>query len=171
VKTGRPETSSKTAHHLASAEGWLLLHNPIEALGELQCIPLEDRKGLLFLELNWRLHADLQEWEEALKVAIQLISEHPSDTSGYILRSYAIRRSKEGSLEAASQALLEAAAKFPKESIIPYNLACYAAQLGNLKEARDFLRMALELGDRQQMIRMARRDEDLKPLWSELIKG
>ncbi|NBQ25306.1 MAG: tetratricopeptide repeat protein [Verrucomicrobia bacterium] len=160
---GHPETSSKTAHHLASAEGWLLLHNPIEALGELQCIPLEDRKDLLFLELNWRLHADLQEWEEALKVA--------TDTSGYILRSYAIRRSKEGSLEAASQALLEAAAKFPKESIIPYNLACYAAQLGNLKEARDFLRMALELGDRQQMIRMARRDEDLKPLWSELIKG
>ena len=157
-----------TSHCLSSAEGWLLLNNPIEALGELQKIDPEDRSTSEYLETEWRVHADLRQWDLGLEVAQRLMEAYPENTSGYILRSYALRRAPKGSLEAAREALLEAAAKFPREPIIPYNLACYAAQEGHLKEARTFLRMALEIGDRKQLIRMARRDEDLKPLWEEL---
>ncbi len=46
-----------------------------------------------------------------------------------------------------------------------YNLACYECQLGNLKEAREWLKQAFNLGDAKQMKLAALDDPDLQPLW------
>ena len=81
-----------TSHCLSSAEGWLLLNNPIEALGELQKIDPEDRSTSEYLETEWRVHADLEQWDLGLEVAQRLMETYPENTSGYILRSYALRR-------------------------------------------------------------------------------
>jgi hypothetical protein len=64
--------------------------------------------------------------------------------------------------------LLPVVDKFPKEYIIRYNLACYACQLGNLEEARHWLKKAIEMADPKEVKLMALNDPDLKPLWKEL---
>ena len=64
----------------------------------------------------------------------------------------------------------EAAEAFPKESIIPFNLACYACQMRQLEEARAWLRRALKIGGKQKIKQLALDDPDLQPLWEEIRK-
>ena len=55
--------------------------------------------------------------------------------------------------------------KFPKETIIPYNLACYAAQMGRLDEAWEWLHKAMAAAESVNRIKqMALADPDLQPL-------
>jgi hypothetical protein len=55
--------------------------------------------------------------------------------------------------------------------MIPYNLACYAAQFGRLEEAWQWLHKAMAAaGDTQHIKRMALADADLQKLW-ERIRG
>jgi hypothetical protein len=57
--------------------------------------------------------------------------------------------------------------KFPRECLIPYNLACYCAQLGDLEEAKSWFVKAMEI---EEMVvkRMVVDDPDLKPLWDSM---
>lgn len=75
-------------------------------------------------------------------------------------------------MQAAWDALLPAAEKFPDVHVIPFNLACYACQMGRLPEARDWLKRALEIAGKarnQKRVRLRALDEpDLEPLWKEL---
>ena len=57
--------------------------------------------------------------------------------------------------------------RFPDVPTIPYNLACYACQLGRLDDSRQLLKRAVKLGGRDYH-RMALEDEDLQPLWTEI---
>ena len=60
--------------------------------------------------------------------------------------------------------LLDAKAKFPKEATIPYNLACYYCQLGEMEKAKCHLKKAFEIDLNWR--KAALEDEDLKPLWN-----
>jgi len=71
-------------------------------------------------------------------------------------------------LEKAWAALKPAAEKFPKESLIPFNLSCYACQMQQLDEARVWLKRALEVGGKERIKQQALLDPDLKPLWDEI---
>ena len=153
---------------ISSAEGWIILGNPIEAIGELEQVSNPVKLRPEYLELKWRVFADTQEWDAALELSEGMVRDLPDHPGGFILRSYALRRSSKGSVEQATISLLEAAVKFPSEPIIPYNLACYACQSGELVQARKFLRLALEIGDRKELLKMAGMDSDLKSLWNEL---
>lgn len=62
--------------------------------------------------------------------------------------------------------LLPMAPQFPEESIIPYNLACYACQMGNLELAQDWLQRAAKLRPKNEIKAMALSDPDLAPLRS-----
>jgi hypothetical protein len=77
-----------------------------------------------------------------------------------------------GGLQAAWEALLPVAEKFPTVSTIPYNLACYAAQLDRLDGARDWWEKALTIaqanGGFDEIRLMALDDPDLEPLWREI---
>ncbi|MEI6396380.1 MAG: hypothetical protein WCT12_35400 [Verrucomicrobiota bacterium] len=64
--------------------------------------------------------------------------------------------------------LLPVVDRFPKEHIIRYNLACYACQLGNLKQVRDWLKKAIKLANTKDVKLMALNDPDLEPLWKEI---
>ena len=83
-------------------------------------------------------------------------------------RAYALRRAKEGGLQAAWSALLPAIDKFPAEPTIPYNLACYACQMGQVDEARQWLKRAMKIGGNKKVKIRALNDEDLEPLWEEI---
>jgi hypothetical protein len=62
--------------------------------------------------------------------------------------------------------LLDAEAKFPREGAIPYNLACYYCQLGEMETAKDYLKKAFEIDLNWRTA--ALNDDDLKPLWDSL---
>jgi Flp pilus assembly protein TadD len=160
-------------HYLEAALGWLMLGNPPEARAEFEQVAAAYRQHPQTLQVEWRLLADEKRWREALAPAEAHIAVAPADPAGYIHRSYALHELKQ--TEEALQKLLPAAALFPTESTIPYNLACYSCQLGDLDAARHWLRhaFAIETSDRQRQLRreMALQDVDLQPLWPELRQG
>jgi Flp pilus assembly protein TadD len=153
---------------LSAALGWVELGNPAEALAELEHVAPPNQHHPGVLEVRWVALAELKRWELALAAASELVRVKPDNASGWLHRAYALRRVSDGGLEQAWTALLPAAHMFPKEPLIPYNLACYACQLQKLDEAREQLKRAMTIGNPTEIKRMALLDEDLIPLWPEI---
>lgn len=156
------------SHHLLAAEGWLELGSPSEAAAELDLISPSDQQHPDVLEMRWALHAHSRKWDAALEAARDLLRVAPDRASGWLHQAYALRRAVDGGLEQAREALQPAAEQFPKQPIIPFNLACYACQLGQLDEARAWLKRAMKVGGKKSIRIMALADADLKPLWPEI---
>lgn len=153
-------------HHVVAADGWLDLGLPSEALRELdQCSP-ETRRTSIASQVAWRAHAERRDWAAALAVAEHWVAEDPKKVGGWLNRSYALhelRRTGE-----ASEALLPAAAMFPKDPIIRYNLACYACRMGDLDAARRWLREVVRIQDLAFLKALAMDDPDLETLRHEI---
>ena len=62
--------------------------------------------------------------------------------------------------------LIRAAALHPGEGLIQFNLGCYEWQLGNLVQAKAYLKRATKIDAKFKQ--MALDDFDLKPLWASL---
>lgn len=114
---------------------------------------------ILWLEL-WSATA---RWNKAVEVARTLAQMEPDEADWQIRLAYSTRRAF--SILDAEKILREAMERFPKESLIVYNLACYACQLGRMDEARRLLRKAFEMNPTHY--RGAHEDDDLKPLKAE----
>ena len=154
-------------HHLLAVVGWLELGNPTEANEELARLSPKSLDHVEVLEVRWMVCAATASWGPALEVATRLHAQHPERDSGWLHRAYALRRVAGGGLEQAWEALRPAYEKFPKTSPIPFNLACYATQLGRLADAWEWLHRAMEAeGDVDRIKKMAMADKDLEPLWS-----
>lgn len=158
------------SHHLNAAEGWMGLGDRAEAAAELARISARNRRHPDVLETRWALQAHENRWDDALVTARELLEKAPTRSAAWLHHSYALRRATGGGLQQAWGALLPAATKFPDEPIICFNLACYSCQLGNLDEARGWLKRSLKLGERDKIKLMALVDEDLAPLWPEIRK-
>jgi hypothetical protein len=151
-----PPLDPPDSHHLNAASGWLSLGNAIEAWTEFNQIQATLRSHPEVLQFEWQLLARDQRWLEALHIGERLVEAAPDEPSAWVQR------------------LLPAAARFPQDLIIPYNLACYTCQLGDLVTARCWLDQSLALSEnlRQKLERLqaALEDADLQPLWPELTK-
>ena len=159
-------------HLVRAAEGWLELRLPAEAEAELAQVSPRLQEHPAVLDAHWQLHAARCEWGLAHQFGERLITAAPQLVSGWIHRAYAARRMTGGGLTSAWNALLPAAERFPDESLIPYNLACYACQLGQLPLARQWLQRALAIATRLNhhttLQQMAAQDADLAPLHEEI---
>ena len=154
--------------HLEAAEGWLELGNPEEAKLELEHIAPEQREHPHVLEMRWKVYAAAKQWELAVEAARALasaLSDHPDGWIHWAFSLHELKRTQE-----AWGVLIPMADKFPDECTIAYNLACYACQLGNLKESLEWLGRALKLDDKKAVRSMALADADLKPLWKVIRK-
>ena len=156
-------------HFLNAATGWLMLGNAVEARIEFDQIGVGLREHPLVLEFEWRLLAAEKRWLDAIEASERLLRVSPDDANAWVHRSYALhelRRTRE-----AFDLLLPALKRFPEETIIPYNLACYTCQLGDLPAARNWLEQALAFDngaeEKLQRLRAALEDPDLKALWPE----
>ena len=69
-------------------------------------------------------------------------------------------------IDVAMEILVDAEAEFPREPAIPYNLACYYCQLGEMEKAKRYLKDAFEIDLNWR--KAALDDEDLRPLWDSL---
>ena len=156
------------SHHLSAAVGWLELGNGGEARLELDKISETLREDPDVLRVWWAVLAAVENWREALEISGRLLQKAPDDARSWLHHAYALRRAPGGGVEAAWKVLLHAAEKFPEEETIPYNLSCYACQLGEYDQARRWLRQAMRRGGREEIRNRALNDEDLKPLWWEI---
>lgn len=153
-------------HVVSAAAGWLELANHREALAELETLPAEARAHPESLDIEWKAHAGLRQWEPALVVAERLIERSPDEVAGWIHRSYCLhelRRTRE-----AMELLSPAYTRFQRDFVVPYNLACYACQLGDLAGAKTWLERACRQGNARTIKRMAMQDSDLAAIHPEI---
>ncbi len=155
-------------HFVRAAEGWLELGDSAEAARELRLVSREAAGHPDVLELGWRLHAMKGQWDDALTVAEQVTAAAPDRPSGWIHQSYCLHELKR--TREAWDLLLDKVAQFPRDSIIPYNLACYACQMGDLVAAREWLKKAAQLRGIGEIRAMAASDPDLAPIRDSLDK-
>jgi tetratricopeptide (TPR) repeat protein len=151
---------------LHAAEGWFELGNAIEATAELDQISPISRTHPAVLEVRWQIYAKIKQWDAALDIASALIQLVPDNSIGWVHRSFTLHELKRTA--EARDNLLRVVDKFPKDTIMRYNLACYECQLGRLAQAQLWLQKAFDLGDPAAIKLMALDDPDLKPLWETL---
>jgi tetratricopeptide (TPR) repeat protein len=152
--------------HLEAAEGWLGLGNQIEAFEELERISPQLRVHPDVLEIRWQIYAKEKKWEACVNIARAIAKFAPSHPNGWIHLAYSLHELKH--TKKAWDVLIPIVDKFPKEYLMRYNLACYACQLGKLKESWVWLEKAFSIGDSKQLKLMALDDPDLEPLWTEI---
>jgi len=148
--------------------GWLGLGNWQEANEELERITLALRAHPDVLEIRLEIYSRAGKWDMAAEIAGALIQIRPNDPQFWISHAYATRRMPGGGIPQAKEILGKAQPLFPKQPLIPYNLACYACQLGGHEEAWKWLEIAFDLGDAKQVKLMALQDPDLEPLRTEI---
>lgn len=148
--------------HFEAAEGWLGLGDHREANTALEEMSPDARAHPLVLELRWKIYAHAGQWEHCVTIAEGLVQALPDHEFGYIHRSFALHELKRTQ---EAFALLEPHwMRFPRCATIPYNLACYCAQLGRLTECESWFRMAMAI-DPEATRATALDDPDLQPLW------
>lgn len=155
------------SHHLNAARGWLELGNQFEANEELEKIAPPLRAHPDVLELRWQIYAKARKWDACVDIGEALVKTAPGIPQGWIHRSYALHELKR--TQEAADKLEPAADLFSDVWMIRYNLACYACQLGDQKDAWEWLEDAFDLAVHDKKVKlMALEDPDLEPFWAEI---
>ena len=145
-------------HQLRAAQGFLELGDSDSAWEELESIPAEDRSDPVVLRMRVEIYRHKESWMEMADIACYLTKIEPHQPDHWISRAWAERRHL--GLKTAEQTLLKALEAFPDESLIHYNLACYACRQGRIKEAKERLSKAISLDP--QWRESALEDDDLE---------
>jgi lipopolysaccharide biosynthesis regulator YciM len=149
---------------LLAASGFAELSLFQEAVQELEELPDASKELPAVLAVWLEVYQHWQKWSEAESVAAHLVEMEPQEPNWPIARAYAIRRGR--GLAFAHEVLLQASEEFPDCGTIQFNLACYAAQLGQLDEARRRLCRAIEID--KAFSAMAKIDPDLESIRNEI---
>jgi len=156
------------SHYLLAAQGWAELGNYAEADAELKNIAAPLRMHPQVLAGRYEIYARSKRWELAAEVAEMLVEAFAHDAGTWVSLAYAVRRKAGGGIPQARKILTKAQSLFPKETLIPYNLACYDCQLGDEPAALQWLKQAITLSTKKEIKQMALKDADLKPLWGQI---
>ena len=148
--------------HLMAAQGWLELGDHEEAFEELELIDAPLRGHPDVLEVRWGIYAKVENWNACLEIGRAMVKLDPRRFSGWVNRSFALHELKRTN-EAAEQ-LHTGLFRFRKESLIWYNLACYACVMGEKERAHRLLGKAIELGG-DRVKQQALSDPDLAGVW------
>ncbi|MCI0745632.1 MAG: tetratricopeptide repeat protein [Verrucomicrobia subdivision 3 bacterium] len=151
--------------HLESAKGWHILGCLDEALADLQRIPPEFQTHPDVLEVHFAVHAQAKKWVICMEIAAAMLDLAPERPTTWINSAFTLHEMKQ--TQEAWDALVTVQDRFPDVPTIPYNLACYACQLGRLDDARTLLKRAFQIGGSGYR-ELALEDGDLKPLWEEI---
>ena len=152
---------------LQRAQGWLELRLPLEANEELDEIQAAMREHPEVLKLRYSIYSASTKWEMALQVANCLHHQLPDDPWGGTHAGTALFEL--GRTQEAKDLTLKLAVQFPKDWPVRYNLACYCAKLGEIKEAQEWFKAAMAI-DEKTVRRIGIADPDLDPIWREMQK-
>jgi Tfp pilus assembly protein PilF len=152
---------------LQPAMGYLQLGMFEEANDEIELLPTEAKTDRVVLGIRALIYQGTGSWQLMREVSGFLAHEWPEDSQHWIWLAYATRRCR--SITEAQQILTKAARQHPAEPMIHFNLACYAAQTGDLDAARERLSQAITLDPEAKQLALD--DPDLAPLWDDLGKS
>jgi tetratricopeptide (TPR) repeat protein len=133
-------------HYLDAAEGWLGLGDHLSANEELEQITPELRAHPRVLAVRLEIYWAAKKWEACVEIASALATLKPDNAHAWIGRSFALHELKR--TQEAYDLLLPAKDKFKRNTTIPYNLACYCAQLNRLEDAEKWLKKAMAINER-----------------------
>ena len=153
---------------LRSAMGWLELGMPSEARKELQSLTPALAKLPEVCGVHWSILAREEKWIEAEKLARFQVSEHPDNLSNWINWAYSLRRADGFGIQVSYKTLRRAFDRFPKDSLIAYNLACYCSCMKFIDEAWRWLDIAAKRSDYKTIRKMALQDDDLRSIHDQL---
>jgi tetratricopeptide (TPR) repeat protein len=153
-------------HHLKAAKGWVELGNHLEAFDELEKIAPLNRAHPDVLGVRWQIYTLAKKHDAALTIAETLVKMTPREYEAHIWRAHSLHEL--GQTKEAIDFLTAAAGCFPGRGIIGFHLACYYAALGELGEARDWLKLAFETPEANALKLKALDDPRLKGLWEQI---
>jgi thioredoxin-like negative regulator of GroEL len=158
--------SQSDKRHLEAAEGWLELGNHLEADAELDNITASLRAHPDVLEMRWKVYAKAKKWEMCLTIAETLADVVPRRPTSWLLLAATLKSMNE--LEDAYETLVEVVDELPDNAAIPFQLACYACDLGDLEEALRWVEETFKRDDSKQMKLDALKQPELEPLWKNI---
>lgn len=143
-----------------AACGYAELGMQRESLAELDAMPraFQNRPEVLQLRLHHLIKR--QRWGKALRVSQQLCRVAPDLGTGFLHAGYCLHQL--GRTEEARKLLVTGPLALLEEPIYYYNMGCYEALLGNLRDAREHLRISFRMDARFRDL--AKKDPDLKAL-------
>ncbi|MDQ6623107.1 MAG: hypothetical protein M3Y86_06430 [Verrucomicrobiota bacterium] len=149
---------------LQAACGYAELGMLQESLAELDAIParLQRRPEVLQLRLHHLMRK--QHWTQALNVSELLCRVAPDCPVGFLHAGFCLHQL--GQTAAARDLLAQGPIALLKDPIYYYNLGCYDALLGNVREAEANLRISFKMDATFRAI--ARQDPDLKALHAKI---
>jgi predicted Zn-dependent protease len=162
LNTRRIKESFEVQKALSAADGYIWLGLPEEALEELNGLHPRKRKNAGVIAMRIRALLHLKRWEESAQLAERALNNYPEENEFTVQRAFALHKMRKG--DEAIQVMLSAPEWIRRTGILHYNLACYEAQLGDLKTARQCIRAAIELN--VAFKKSARKDPDLQRLWN-----
>jgi Flp pilus assembly protein TadD len=116
----------------------------------------QNRPEVLQLRLHHLMRA--QRWVQALRVSQKLCRAAPDCGAGYLHAGFCLHEL--GKTAEAKQLLLKGPSALLKEPIYYYNMGCYEALLGNVKDARINLETSFRMD--ATFRELAKKDPDLK---------
>jgi Flp pilus assembly protein TadD len=152
----------ETPELLEAADGYLFLGLAGDALAQLDKVPKEDRVQATVLIARGRVLLHLRKWADAERLAAHGTMKHPDHEEFTVQRAFALHQLKQG--DAAMNVILAAPEWLRRTGILHYNLGCYEALLGDLKTARQCIKVACQMNT--AMRKNAAIDPDLRELWN-----
>ena len=152
-------------HRLRAAEGWLELGNDREALSELDQISPECLEHPDVLHLRWQIHRKGSQWQNCFQVAQAFARVAPKDPRAWTSLAQTFYYTKQ--VQEAYDLAVSKITTFPAYWPLYYDAACYACLTGRLPQARQFLQLAVTLGDEAEVKLLASQDPDLETLRKE----
>jgi len=151
---------------LLSAQGYIELEMPDEALREIDGLSLKDQLREEVLQMRLFIVMRAKRWEQALSICARLRATSPEGATGYIHGAFCLHEI--GRTLDAKQLLLAGPSSLLSEPTYYYNLGCYDAVLGNLDEAARHLETSFQMDRKFREI--AKFDPDLKAVHGFLGK-
>jgi predicted Zn-dependent protease len=141
-----------------AACGYAELGMARESLAELNAIDREfqDRPEVLQLRLHHLMRR--KSWCRALVVSRKLCRAAPDCSAGFLHAGFCLHEL--GKTAEAKELLLKGPATLLNEPIYYYNMGCYDALLGNVKEAQRHLERSFKMD--ASFRELAKRDPDLE---------
>jgi predicted Zn-dependent protease len=140
-----------------AACGYAELGMTRQSIQELNAIDRtqQNRPEVLQLRLHHLMRA--QRWAQALRVSQKLCRAAPECSAGYLHAGFCLHEL--GKTAEAKQLLLKGPTALLKEPIYYYNMGCYEALLGNVKDARINLETSFRMD--ASFRELAKKDPDL----------
>ena len=150
--------------NIRAAEGYADLGMYDDALAELDGLDPGEQERLETVRMRVEIALCKRDWRSGLRLSLRICQLYPNESSGFIHAAFCLHEL--GRTQEAKQTLLDGPAKLLDEPVYYYNLGCYDAVLGNLDQAKAYLRASFRLDE--SFRDMARKDPDLERIKDEL---